>query len=172
MQNYEIVSYLENILTKFFHKISFRVSQKQLKLLNMSNFEDIKKFRERKSLTQKQLAEICGVTLRTVQNWEAGKTIPDNIVKLLQSLSDKHETISQSLFGCRGDGETINSPVEQTVRGDGNKFSGSGDITDGVPAALLQQALDEITQMRILLAESVRNTNDLSQRLMNLLEKR
>lgn len=66
----------------------------------------------------------------------------------------------------------INSSVEQNVRGDGNKFSGSGDITDGVPAALLQQALDEITQMRILLAESVRNTNDLSQRLMNLLEKR
>lgn len=137
----------------------------------MNNFENIKKFRERKNLTQKQLAEVCGVTLRTVQNWEAGKTIPDNIVKLLQSLSDKHETISPSLFGCGGDGETINSSVEQTVRGNGNKFSGAGNINDGVPTALLQQAIDEITQMRILLAESTRNTNDLSQRLMNLLEK-
>lgn len=65
----------------------------------------------------------------------------------------------------------VNSPVEQHVKGDGNKFSGTGDISDGVPAALLQQALNEITQMRMLLAESVQNTNNLSQRLMNLLEK-
>ena len=43
----------------------------------MNNFDNIKKFRERKNLTQKQLAEVCGVTLRTVQNWEAGKTIPE-----------------------------------------------------------------------------------------------
>ena len=137
----------------------------------MNNFDDIKKFRERKNLTQKQLAEVCGVTLRTVQNWEAGKTIPDNIIKLLQTLDGNGEMISHSLFGSGGNGETINSPVEQHVNGDGNKFSGSGDVTDGVPATLLQHALDEITQMRILLAESVRNTNDLSQRLMNLLEK-
>ena len=75
-----------------------------------------------------------------------------------------------------GEGEMIlpriNSPVEQRVNGDGNKFSGSGDVSDGVPASLLQQALNEITEMRQLLAESVRNTNDLSQRLMNLLESR
>ena len=74
-----------------------------------------------------------------------------------------------------GEGEMIvpqvNSPVEQHVKGDGNKFSVTGDISDGVPAALLQQALNEITQMRMLLAESVQNTNNLSQRLMNLLEK-
>lgn len=75
-----------------------------------------------------------------------------------------------------GEGEMIlpciNSPVEQHVNGDGNKFSGSGDVSDGVPATLLQQALNEITEMRVLLAESVRNTNDISQRLMNLLENR
>lgn len=74
-----------------------------------------------------------------------------------------------------GEGEMIvpqvNSAVEQHVKGDGNKFSGTGDISNGVPAALLQQALNEITQMRMLLAESVQNTNNLSQRLMSLLEK-
>ncbi len=138
----------------------------------MNTFDDIKKFRERNGLTQKQLAEICGVTLRTVQNWEAGKTIPDNIVKLLKTIASKGEMVSSSLFGCNGDGDAINSPVEQHVNGDGNKFSGSGDVSDGVPATLLQQALNEITEMRVLLAESVRNTNDISQRLMNLLENR
>lgn len=138
----------------------------------MNNFDNIKKFREQNKLTQKQLSEICGVTLRTVQNWEAGKTIPDNIVKLLHSLTAKGEIISSSLFGNVDDGDTINSPVKQHVKGNGNKFSGNGDVSDGVPAALLQQSLNEITEMRQLLAESVRNTNDLSQRLMNLLESR
>lgn len=75
-----------------------------------------------------------------------------------------------------GEGEMIspciNSPVEQHIKGDGNKFSGTGDISDGVPATLLQQALNEIAEMRQLLAESVKNTNGLSQRLMNLLESR
>ena len=137
----------------------------------MNNFDNIKKFREQNNLTQKQLSEICGVTLRTVQNWEAGKTIPDNIVRLLRSLAAKGEMVSSSLFGNVDEGDTINYPVEQRVNGDGNKFSGSGDVSDGVPASLLQQALNEITEMRQLLAESVRNTNDLSQRLMNLLEK-
>lgn len=137
----------------------------------MNNFGNIKKFREQNNLTQKQLSEICGVTVRTVQNWEAGKTIPDNIVRLIHSLAAKGELVSPSVFGNIDGGDNINSTVEQHVKGDGNRFSGTGDISDGVPAALLQQALNEITQMRMLLAESVQNTNNLSQRLMNLLEK-
>lgn len=137
----------------------------------MSKFDDIKKFREQRGMTQKQLAEFCGVTLRTVQNWEAGRTIPENIVKLLQSAVDKCETVSHTEFGS-GDGSEVNSPVEQNVKGNGNKFSGSGDVSDGVPAALLQKALDEITEMRLLLAESVRNTNELSMRLLKLLESK
>lgn len=137
----------------------------------MNKFDDIKKFREQKGLTQKQLAEFCGVTLRTVQNWEAGKTIPDNIVKLLQTAIDKGENISHTnIDSCEG--SSVNSPVEQHVRGDGNNLSGTGDITQGVSQDLLQKALDEISEMRQLLAESVRNTNELSMRLMNLLEKR
>lgn len=60
--------------------------------------------------------------------------------------------------------------LDQHVEGDGNKFSGTGNVSDGVPAALLQQALNEITAMRELLAESTHNTNALSNRLMTLLE--
>lgn len=60
----------------------------------MNKFNDIKKFREDNHLTQKELADKCGVTLRTVQNWEAGKTVPDNIIKLLQKINGEGETVS------------------------------------------------------------------------------
>lgn len=45
---------------------------------------DIKKLRKLKGLTQKELAERCNVTLRTVQNWEQGKHIPESILILLE----------------------------------------------------------------------------------------
>ncbi len=62
----------------------------------MSEITDIKKFRELHGLTQRQLAERCGVTLRTVQNWEMGRTIPDSAIRLLQHIESEGETISSS----------------------------------------------------------------------------
>lgn len=62
----------------------------------MCNLEDVKKIREKSGLTQKQFAEICGVTLRTVQNWEAGKKIPDNIIRLIKTIAPQGEIISSS----------------------------------------------------------------------------
>lgn len=47
---------------------------------------DIKKLREAKGLTQKELADRCHVTLRTVQNWEQGKNIPNSVMILLELL--------------------------------------------------------------------------------------
>lgn len=37
-------------------------------------------------MTQKELAERCNVTLRTVQNWEQGKHIPESTLILLELL--------------------------------------------------------------------------------------
>lgn len=63
----------------------------------MSYLADIKKFREAHGMTQKELAERCGVTLRTVQNWEMGKTVPERALRLLQLIdSNVGETISSS----------------------------------------------------------------------------
>lgn len=54
---------------------------------------DIKDFRIRMNLTQQELAEKCGVTVRSVQNWEQGKTVPDSVLRLLQTFV-QHETVS------------------------------------------------------------------------------
>jgi phage repressor protein C with HTH and peptisase S24 domain/DNA-binding XRE family transcriptional regulator len=56
---------------------------------------NIKKLRSDLSLTQSQLADMCGVSTRTIQNWESGSLIPDSMLLLLKNIGSKHETISQ-----------------------------------------------------------------------------
>lgn len=54
---------------------------------------DIKKIRKLHGWTQDDLAKKCGVSIRTVQNWENGKTIPQSVVNLISKI-DEHETDS------------------------------------------------------------------------------
>ncbi len=60
---------------------------------------DVKKIRTKYNLTQQELADKCGVTLRTVQNWERGKTIPESALKLLQKMFGDYESVSPSEEG-------------------------------------------------------------------------
>lgn len=56
--------------------------------------------REAKGLTQKEFADMCGVTQRTVQNWEAGAKLPDMVRKYIKFLNDgKNENISSKASG-------------------------------------------------------------------------
>lgn len=55
---------------------------------------DVKKLRESNGLTQQELADKCRVTLRTIQNWENGKTIPESKLLLLESIANQGEVIS------------------------------------------------------------------------------
>lgn len=48
---------------------------------------DVKAFRQERGLTQRALAEQCGVTLRTVQNWESSKRLPENVKRHLLALA-------------------------------------------------------------------------------------
>lgn len=61
---------------------------------------DIKELRKRNNLTQQELADKCGVTLRTVQNWEMGRNVPESALILLNSLWN-NETISQNKEGSQ-----------------------------------------------------------------------
>ena len=78
---------------------------------------DVKKFREAHGLTQQDLADKCGVSLRTVQNWEKGRNIPESSLKLLQSLGGGGETISSfatenSVSVSAGHGSSVNVGTE------------------------------------------------------------
>lgn len=132
--------------------------------------ERFEKFFEYKGIKRSEFERRCGLSNGYTRNLRDSPK-SEKLKDILNAFPEINPIWLQT-----GEGEMIlpriNSPVGQRVNGDGNKFSGSGDVSDGVPASLLQQALNEITEMRQLLTESVRNTNDLSQRLMNLLESR
>lgn len=73
---------------------------------------DVKALREKLQMTQQELADNCGVTVRTVQNWEDGRKIPVAMMKLLKNIEDSHEIISsfnqdKSVNAECGNGNTI-----------------------------------------------------------------
>ena len=79
----------------------------------MNTIIDVKKIRDAKGLTQKELANLCGVTIRTVQNWENGGTIPDMVKKYLTQIDEQSEIISSSANGnsvsvAAGKGSNVN----------------------------------------------------------------
>lgn len=58
---------------------------KNVTLLNMTDL-DIKNLRTKLGITQKQLAEMVGVSVNTIQNWESGGTIPKSKHPILGSI--------------------------------------------------------------------------------------
>ena len=88
----------------------------------MNANEQIKKFREQNGLTQKGLADMCGVTTRTVQNWENGGTIPEMVQRYLHRVGDAGETISSmangssvSVSAARGSSVNVGKETERLL---------------------------------------------------------
>ena len=51
---------------------------------------EIKQLREKLGLTQEQLAHKLGVTVKTVNRWERGKSKPSPMAKMLLSELEQH----------------------------------------------------------------------------------
>lgn len=60
--------------------------------------EDIKRFREKSNISQSTLADIIGVSLRTIQNYESGGKIPNSKYAILHKLIFKTEEFYQEQF--------------------------------------------------------------------------
>ena len=120
----------------------------------MSKIIDIKKFRELHGLTQRELAERCGVTLRTVQNWEMGRTIPDSAMRLMQLIENEGETISSSA-----------ADDAVSVAGNGNNNVNSKVNVNS--SRTIDKAIDEISEMRKL----VQKRDEQIDRLISVIEK-
>lgn len=74
----------------------------------------LRELRRGKELTQQQLADEFGVTVRTVSRWETGSNLPD--IDLLMLLADYYEVDLQELLrGSRKD-ETMDDEMKKTVQ--------------------------------------------------------
>lgn len=77
----------------------------QLKL-----YENIKKFRKEKELTQEKLAEILGVTVGTVSKWENANNTPD--IMMLATLAELFDVSIDALLGYDVTPKKINDIVD------------------------------------------------------------
>lgn len=79
----------------------------------MNDLIDVRAIREKVGISQEEFAKLLGVSSRTVQNWERGKTIPDSKREMLRKIAiDKTATPlkPQSYFGG-DDGTVVSLPL-------------------------------------------------------------
>ena len=96
--------------------------------------KNIKKAREKKELSQEQLAERLSVTRQAVSNWERGKTEPD--IEMLQRLSEVLEVSVEELIY----GETAQKGMLRNLSSKTRNISikiGSDGVTVGAALAMI-----------------------------------
>lgn len=99
---------------------------------------DIKKIRERLGVSQEQLAEMVGVHPRTVQNWEAGYTIPKSKHAILRGLTlDK-----QRYYG--GDAEKQQEIEQQTCVVPLMPISAKGGTLDEFSRSIMEDDCEKV----------------------------
>jgi transcriptional regulator with XRE-family HTH domain len=117
--------------------------------------KDVKELRESMKMTQKQFAEYCGVTERTVQKWEAGNTIPPIVSKFLTYVDNEFNS-----------GDVIKNEGHNSIVGK--------DI-NSQPNKLFEQIIGEIAEQRKLTSkahELVSKRDEQIDRLISLLERK
>ena len=71
----------------------------------------LKELRKEKNLTQEQLAEMLGVSGRTVSRWETGFNMPD--ISLLVELADFYDVSVPEIINGERKSETMNEDVKE-----------------------------------------------------------
>lgn len=85
---------------------------------------NIREIRKKLNLTQGEFAKQCGVSLRTVQNWENGQNIPESTIRLIEKINVECETVSP--FPAYEEVATV-----------------TGDVGTIVPASVVEEAKAE-----------------------------
>ena len=73
----------------------------------------LKDLRKEKEVTQQQLAEIMGVSNRTVSRWETGINMPD--LDVLIDIADYYEVDIRELLDGERKSERMNKDLEETI---------------------------------------------------------
>lgn len=108
---------------------------------------DIKDLRTKLGLTQKQFAEMVGVSVNTIQNWESGGTIPKSKHPILRSLLTKPHVVFGGQHVQNGDAVNGDKIVQEV--------------------ADVKESVDEVVQEEVNIKKVVACEAD---RLLSLLE--
>ena len=73
----------------------------------------LKELRNEKNLTQEQLAEVFGVSRRTVSRWETGSNMPD--LTVLVEMADYYDVDLWELLDGERKSKRMNKELEETV---------------------------------------------------------
>ena len=73
----------------------------------------LKELRKQKGLTQGQLAEMLGVSDRSVSRWENGNNMPD--LSILVELADYYEINIREIIDGERKGENMNRELKDTL---------------------------------------------------------
>lgn len=57
------------------------------------NLPDVASVREKVGLSQARFAELLGVSVRTLQDWEQGRRCPSGAARTLLAISEKHPKV-------------------------------------------------------------------------------
>lgn len=108
---------------------------------------DVKILREKMGVTQQEFAEMCGVTVRTVQNWEKGSPIPDAMKKLIENIAKNHEIIKSGGASEHGVSVAAGSGSQVTLNPDTKQFFETLERQQDI----MSRQLDELTRTRLLI---------------------
>lgn len=123
--------------------------------MNNKELENIKELRKRAGFTQNALAKAVGVDIKTIQNWEAGRPIPKTKYEILRNILEP----AQSVVEVKG-----STVVGANVSGSGNNITNSDAIA-------LSKAINEISEMRKIIDEQVKNNQQQFDRFMSVIEQ-
>lgn len=76
---------------------------------------ELKDLRRKLDLTQVQLAQLIGVDVKTIQNWESGRKIPRSKDGILRSLLTKPHVVFGGQHVQNGDAVNGDKIIERTV---------------------------------------------------------
>ena len=123
------------------------------------NEMETREIREKFGLSQERFAKLLGVTTRTVQNWEAGGTIPQTKQAILHEMSENPQ------FYIGGEQSNINGANTTTTNNHTTNNYGECDgCTDN---GIVDKLIDEIAEQRKLVAKSQEQID----RLLGIIEK-
>lgn len=123
------------------------------------NGMETREIREKFGLSQERFAKILGVTTRTVQNWEAGGTIPQSKQEILHEIAVN----PQLYIGA----EQSNINGANTTTTNNNTTNNYGECEGCTDNGIVDRLIDEIAEQRKLVSKSQEQID----RLLIIIEK-